>query len=1732
MEQKKFGTGLKTTGRDVTRERVGAATRTPGRGIRTPLKPANVSDLKAMFDKSDNDPTTVTTTKVETKQGAGITSTQRTTETRTVTRTTRSMQQPEDTGVKVISLSQPKSAPARTTGIKTADEILAKVRAERLNASDPKSTSYVTKHTKTTTVTQTSFDSSDPSSKLVTRTVATSDNLDSQDSRDKAREFLKFNLGRAGSGLSMSSNSSEEDSIRSGRSSPQSNISPRNLHVSNPRGYKSGETSPRAFKPSNEFRSNLGSLDSSSFSQSELTSPRSYMSSSSASLHSSPRKSPSLQRRLELPVSHESEDDSDTVDSSSIATVAKKYGLSSVSTSKTSPTSTKTKTDIKPKVINGSKGGSDKTVVRLTEKKFDLLGSKTVDDSLVKDGEKVIRFEIEQDGVVSGYRDSKKSSEDFKTEKTGYRPPSLEHKNFKNRDSKENLLDTKREEVKVLHEIKVEHVSAKDKNAEKMKEKDNDKEKEKEKETDKNVKTKDKDKVKDKVKDKDKDKEKEKDKAKEKDKTKEKDKVKDKDREKDKDKDKDKDKEKDKDKSGKGLTGWLMGKKSKEEAKEKKRSNSIDKKNDKAKKSDDKNGLKVVKLSSDAESDKTAEVKSEFTSVKKTPPLNDTVNRLSDKACDVKLRKLSEERVGNMFVPPGADKRLVSRNMSSERFEKLKFDFERGCPTEHQDKVTKDAILLPKDLPEVKIAAKVSRTDSFKRKEESIFASGLKVSDFVQQINDSNVKTNVGRTWKKNTARVRSASASRPGENEYHEVSDGASSEGGCYSDGDGIYEFVPERDGENLEIDPSGRPPSRRFGFYKKQKGSNYKKASFKVKTKSNSLPRNKKLQKSSSLEDNSQQRNTKREEEDWETDSNSTTYEPVDDENLYEEAGFESDSDSKSHKKKTKDKDGKTFGEKISSQASNVLNKFTKFGKNRSKGTDSGVSATDSDADVVEESSVSDEIGKSCSLSRSSSERSSGKRARELTTDTKNLRISEDEGMSSPTPPPLPPRASVLLQQPSVENSPPLPPRNSDPRLSLDMVIPVSPNIVSQSTGDLRKKGQFGFGKESYLFGQQMKASSAGDVNDDGPVSVDDSYLEYDPALGKADKKDSKSKNSLKKKKSSSVFRKSSMADDKSVYSSSSSSSYAESDDLDTIIPLSIKNDDNKFYIEPNEEQVYGRLGCTRYSTKFCQEPLYQYYTKEKVKRATLKKCIQSDDDEDDDGKFEDGGCIYEDVGCNEDEHPESIVVEELIQKPRNDFNKGGSLHRALWCEMPEVVRSGVLEKMADRDKKIQEAMFEIITSEASYLKSLNIVINVFLMSPEFSSDHSDRCVVTKRERTVLFSNIGAIRDTSERFLADLEKRWQESYILKDICDIINEHASKHFQVYVRYCSNQKFQTQVLDGLKKKSEYVEAVRRLESHPQCQNLPMSSFLLLPMQRITRLPLLVDAICHRLEPDTPLHKSASQALETLNKIVKSCNEGAKKMQQTEEMCLIANQLDFNKVKEFPIRSASRYLVKKGDLVRVINDTGSRMPFGKKGASKQNVSMFLFNDLMILTKKKGNQYVVTNYCQRNSIHVESIDNVEKCPHLPLGIPSGCKNLFLMVMLENNEDKQLEMVLSCNSPSDRTRWIDAVTSSKDTSDADRVYEEWDCPQVQCIKKYVARESDELSLEVADVVNVLKKSKDGMFEGERIHDGERGWFPVDHTEEIVNSHVRARNLKIRYRLLIKASEEYKDSRLFHIS
>ena len=59
-----------------------------------------------------------------------------------------------------------------------------------------------------------------------------------------------------------------------------------------------------------------------------------------------------------------------------------------------------------------------------------------------------------------------------------------------------------------------------------------------------------------------------------------------------------------------------------------------------------------------------------------------------------------------------------------------------------------------------------------------------------------------------------------------------------------------------------------------------------------------------------------------------------------------------------------------------------------------------------------------------------------------------------------------------------------------------------------------------------------------------------------------------------------------------------------------------------------------------------------------------------------------------------------------------------RSMWSELPEVMSSGILDNITSEAKKLHEAMFEVITSEASYLKSLNVLLKHFAQSPKLSA------------------------------------------------------------------------------------------------------------------------------------------------------------------------------------------------------------------------------------------------------------------------------------------------------------------------------------------------------------------------------------------------------------------------------
>uniref|UniRef100_A0A8C5HVW2 Rho guanine nucleotide exchange factor 26 n=1 Tax=Gouania willdenowi TaxID=441366 RepID=A0A8C5HVW2_GOUWI len=407
--------------------------------------------------------------------------------------------------------------------------------------------------------------------------------------------------------------------------------------------------------------------------------------------------------------------------------------------------------------------------------------------------------------------------------------------------------------------------------------------------------------------------------------------------------------------------------------------------------------------------------------------------------------------------------------------------------------------------------------------------------------------------------------------------------------------------------------------------------------------------------------------------------------------------------------------------------------------------------------------------------------------------------------------------------------------------------------------------------------------------------------------------------------------------------------------------------------------------------------------------------------------------------------------------------------------------------------QAIFEVISSEHSYLHSLEILIRMFKNSVELSE------AMTKTEHHHLFSNIADVCETSKKFFKELEDRHEQNIVIDDISDIVCKHSQSNFDPYVTYCSNEVYQQRTLQRLLSKNPvFKEVLSRIECHPDCRNLPMISFLILPMQRITRLPLLMDTICQKTPKDSAQYEECTKALQAVSKVVRKCNEGARTMERTEMMYTINSQLDF-KIKAFPLVSSSRWMVKRGELTAFVEDNGIFL----KRTSRQQVYFFLFNDVLIVTRKKSEEsYSVIDYALRDEIWVGScqpedlnLSPVRTTTSILSSRQPGANHLFRLCFRSNRSGEKVPMILSTELLNERARWISALGHNDNNNQSlDRA----NAMQVEVIRTYTSKQPDELSLQVADVV-LISQMVDGWYQGERLRDGERGWFLTECAEPI---------------------------------
>ncbi|XP_044072279.1 rho guanine nucleotide exchange factor 19 [Siniperca chuatsi] len=348
-------------------------------------------------------------------------------------------------------------------------------------------------------------------------------------------------------------------------------------------------------------------------------------------------------------------------------------------------------------------------------------------------------------------------------------------------------------------------------------------------------------------------------------------------------------------------------------------------------------------------------------------------------------------------------------------------------------------------------------------------------------------------------------------------------------------------------------------------------------------------------------------------------------------------------------------------------------------------------------------------------------------------------------------------------------------------------------------------------------------------------------------------------------------------------------------------------------------------------------------------------------------------------------------------------------LWQDLDEVKSSGMLSNLTTREIRLQESMFELIGSEASYLRSLGVAVDHFYASKALKQ------TLSQMEHHILFSNIRQVMAASEKFLMDLEIQLGKCVLISQVGDIVLQHCPEFHRLYVPYVTNMMYQEALVSQLLQQNrDFLYLIKKLESDPVCQRQSLKSFLVLPFQRITRIKLILESILKLTETGSDSTLNLKRAIEAIHEILTECDKGVRKMKQIEELVCLEILLDFVKVKSVPLVISGRFLVHQGPMRQLTVEAdayNSRLSF-------HSVYLHLFNDLLIISSKRDQRFMVVDHAEfPTHVHLEHLKTEV------LGLPPDS---FLLHLSQSQNGQPTATILVTHTRSDKETWTKVLLS----------------------------------------------------------------------------------------------------------
>lgn len=341
---------------------------------------------------------------------------------------------------------------------------------------------------------------------------------------------------------------------------------------------------------------------------------------------------------------------------------------------------------------------------------------------------------------------------------------------------------------------------------------------------------------------------------------------------------------------------------------------------------------------------------------------------------------------------------------------------------------------------------------------------------------------------------------------------------------------------------------------------------------------------------------------------------------------------------------------------------------------------------------------------------------------------------------------------------------------------------------------------------------------------------------------------------------------------------------------------------------------------------------------------------------------------------------IIGDVVKNISTNANSGSSLS------------AEEKEKFDAKRKNIAE---EILQTEKIYVGKLKAVVDVYLIPLKTAATENPHPPLTIDQVHTIFSEILTIYNYNTHFLQKLEERMKSNnnhsnLVLGDIFLSITDFL-KSYSVYI---NNYSKALQTLEKVRKNQNVENLFQIFASNPACDNLDLTSLLIMPVQRIPRYILLLTELVKNTDPKLPEHSNLNKALDKMKTLASDMNDNRREAELMNKMYELQSCLEG--LKEDFINPSRR----------LIFDTEFVEKMAKASPSSKSKRYLLCNDIMLRTKPKGKKLVVLDILDVDSIVFKEIQG--EC--LSFVLNTNGDIVSLKSVDENVEEKFRDLILN--------------------------------------------------------------------------------------------------------------------------